>query len=704
MRIRVPLKHFHVFCGLGAGARGFNMGEARVGNLEAEFVCVGGVDVDASAIRDFKRLTGCDGTVLDLFSREQYVAFHGREPPPGWREATPDDIRKAAHGQFPDIIFLSAPCKGFSGLLAEAQSLTDKYQALNQLTLRGMMLVMEAFKDHPPKLVIFENVPRIATRGRALVDAILSLMRVYGYIGAETKHDCGKLGHLAQSRERFLAVFRHAAQVPNFLYTPPQHRLRGVGEVLDRMALPGDIDAAGPMHRVPSLQWKTWVRLAFVEAGKDWRSLNNLAVEDGVLKDFALMPDRTWRDGALGVLAHDSPAGVVTAQAEATTGRFSVADPSTVNALEGSGHLGVRRWEDPAQLVTGDARPTKGPHSVADPRFDAKAYEAGQYGVRSWNEASGAIINVKSPGQGGYAVADPRVDGRTPFNHIYRIVGRDETSPAVHGGGGYVADPRGDANRHVNGKYRVTPYGGAANAVIGGSTTGNGAFAVADPRPTHGPNAHTNKHKVVAYEGSAPTVTGSDRVGSGALSVADPRPASLNREDREGYSTQGHYGVVDWQEPSRAVPAFAKNNNGMWSVADPRPDAFLPAADEKLTCIIIARDGTWHRPFTTLELAALQSIYDPDDFAEIEAEAAWRSKDDPDWKRAHFMLEGSSDSAWRERIGNAVPPAAAKAIAGVMGQTLLLAMHGETFSLSNEEIWVRQMEIALSVMPAELPA
>ncbi|WP_416347220.1 hypothetical protein [Castellaniella sp.] len=24
-------------------------------------------------------------------------------------------------------------------------------------------------------------------------------------------------------------------------------------------------------------------------------------------------------------------------------------------------------------------------------------------------------------------------------------------------------------------------------------------------------------------------------------------------------------------------------------------------------------DGTWHRPFTTLELAALQSIYDPDD-------------------------------------------------------------------------------------------
>lgn len=31
------------------------------------------------------------------------------------------------------------------------------------------------------------------------------------------------------------------------------------------MPLPGDVVTAGPMHRVPSLQWKTWVRLAFVE-------------------------------------------------------------------------------------------------------------------------------------------------------------------------------------------------------------------------------------------------------------------------------------------------------------------------------------------------------------------------------------------------------------------------------------------------------
>lgn len=68
--------------------------------------------------------------------------------------------------------------------------------------------------------------------------------------------------------------------------------------------------------------------------------------------------------------------------------------------------------------------------------------------------------------------------------------------------------------------------------------------------------------------------------------------------------------------------------------------------------MIRALDGTWHRPFTTLELAALQGMVDLEETLE---------------------LHGTSDSAWRERIGNAVPPPAAQAIAGVMGRTLLLA-------------------------------
>lgn len=73
----VEFRHFHLFAGLGGGARGFNRGEARVGNLRARFRCIGGVDVDPAAVRDFERLSGARGTVLDLFDREQYRAFHG---------------------------------------------------------------------------------------------------------------------------------------------------------------------------------------------------------------------------------------------------------------------------------------------------------------------------------------------------------------------------------------------------------------------------------------------------------------------------------------------------------------------------------------------------------------------------------------------------------------------------------------------------
>lgn len=186
------IRHFHLFAGLGGGAKGFNAGSARVGNMVANYRCLGGVDVDAAAIRDFGRLAGVPGTVLDLFDREQYRDFHGREPPATWREAQAADIRAAAGNEHPHIVFLSSPCKGLSGLLSEPKSKTAKYQALNRLTVRGIWLTLEAFADDLPELLVFENVPRIQTRGRHLLDQINTLLRNYGYEVAETTHDCGR--------------------------------------------------------------------------------------------------------------------------------------------------------------------------------------------------------------------------------------------------------------------------------------------------------------------------------------------------------------------------------------------------------------------------------------------------------------------------------------------------------------------------------
>ncbi len=627
----VEIRHFHLFSGLGGGAAGFNRGKARVGSLHARFRCLGGIDVSPAAIVDFGRLAGVPGTVLDLFDRQQYADFHGHEPPYGWREATLDDIRRAAGGERPHIVFTSPPCKGLSGLLSESRSRTDRYQALNRLTLRGIWLTMEAWADDPPEFVILENVPRIQSRGRHLLDQIGDVLRSYGYAVAETTHDCGELGGLAQSRKRFLLVARHTGKISPFLYEPHKRPLRAVGDVLGRMPLPGD-PLGGPMHRVPRLQWKTWVRLAFVRAGSDWRSLNELAVEDGILRDYLIVPER--RRDYLGVTGWEEPSSTVSSRGLPTNGRYAVADPRASSGFGGGGKYIVTPFGAAANTVIAGSTTGNGAFAVADPRFDGHEY--GQYGVRRWEEPTGAVSGQSKPGGGGYTIADPRMpESDSRHQQMFRVVRWDGNSSTVTGsqqvgsGAGCVSDPRPVGP--IFGKYAVTPWGQSAGTVISGAV--QGAYAVADPRP------------------------------------------GLQRERGDHYLTAGHYGVVQWAAASGAVTASTGHDNGYGSVADPRVDT-LPAANENLVAVIRALDGTWHRPFTTLELAALQGLVDPEEQLE---------------------LDGLSDIGWRERIGNAVPPPAAQAIASVMGHALLLAWSGETFSLGSTPIWVRPVAVALAV-------
>ncbi|MNJ24052.1 hypothetical protein D3C77_184560 [compost metagenome] len=57
MMIKRKLKHFHMCCGLGGGAKGFNRAKPIVGNKQAEWQCIGGVDVDPAGLRDFERFS-----------------------------------------------------------------------------------------------------------------------------------------------------------------------------------------------------------------------------------------------------------------------------------------------------------------------------------------------------------------------------------------------------------------------------------------------------------------------------------------------------------------------------------------------------------------------------------------------------------------------------------------------------------------------
>lgn len=86
--------------------------------------------------------------------------------------------------------------------------------------------------------------------------------------------------------------------------------------------------------------------------------------------------------------------------------------------------------------------------------------------------------------------------------------------------------------------------------------------------------------------------------------------------------------------------------------------------------MIIALDGTWHRPLTTYELAMLQSF--PTHL--------------PDGRP--FQLEGCSDAKAREYIGNAVPRDSAEHMGNVFLLAAAQAEAGITFEMSWDAVWV----------------
>ncbi|OGS95959.1 MAG: hypothetical protein A3K04_10040 [Gallionellales bacterium RBG_16_56_9] len=401
-----------------------------------------------------------------------------------------------------------------------------------------------------------------------------------------------------------------------------KHPLQSVGSVLGRMPIPGE-GRGGVMHRIPALQWKTWVRLAFVEAGSDWRSLNKLAVEDGALRDFLICPEMR------------------------------------------GGVMGVHEWDDSTGAVCGRNMPSNGAFSIADPRMNWNAgAHSSKLRMTDWEQAQSAITGARGPYTGATAIADPRMSpSSTRHYNLYRVIHWDRTSNVVagssHVGGGAmsVADPRRVGPTF--GKYGVTDWKNSAGTVISGSTTGQGAFAVADPRA------------IAPYCEKC----GLPRPCICNFKVDDPR--AMHRSKGDHYLTGGHYGVVPWQKHCGAVSSSACHDNGNFSVADPR----IPRPDEKTIAVIRSLDGTWHRPFTTLELAALQGLVCPEEQLE---------------------LDGLSDQAWRERIGNAVPAPAAQAIASEMFRTLLLAWTGSTMSLALTPIWVRPAAVAMNLARGEL--
>lgn len=404
---------FHLFCGAGGGALGFSWATRTYGGLRGRFRSLGGVDSHPRRCADFGTLLGKPATCLDLFAADDYADFHERPPPDGWREAMPSDIRAAAGGERPDVVFTSSPCKGFSGLLSGEKAAAPKYQALNRLTLRGIWLTLEAWADDPPGFVVFENVPRIVQRGAHLLEQIVGLLGAYGYAVHKDAHDCGELGGLAQHRQRFLLLARHVKRVRPFLYRPEIQRVRAIGDVVGPLAMPEDA-AGGPMHKLPRLKMDTLVRLALIPAGKDWRALKG--VDHTQLRMVPVGDAGPKFNNCFRIVSWSEPSPAVTGGAGPSSGGLAVADPRLSSGMgPKSVTLRVKPWTEPAPTVTGASSVwDSGGFAVGDPRLRIEPRN-GTLGVQGWDGPSATITGSLDVQAGPAAVQDPREPSDAPL-------------------------------------------------------------------------------------------------------------------------------------------------------------------------------------------------------------------------------------------------------------------------------------------------
>lgn len=302
-----------------------------------------------------------------------------------------------------------------------------------------------------------------------------------------------------------------------------------------------------------------------------------------------------------------------------------------------NGQYGIEGWHDSAHAVLGhsSARDTFG--SVADPRLQCNRRDGG-HGVKAWDDPSSPIIGNASIDNFPAQIADPRLRCGSDNTHAGTLGLQDWEEPS----------------HTIQGSQRVQ----------------NSWASVVDPRLAEISARHAGTMGVQDAEQPGHTVTG----GHGRRdwdSYADPRVKDQNR---------GNYGVQGWAEPSHVVRGAHVPRTAPASVADPRvPVIEGPAVDlaskRPIHMVIRAEDGTWHRPMTTLELAALQSMK--------------VRNDDGTW----LELSGN-DAERREHIGNAVPRKAAAAIARSCRETLSA---GKGWTLVGDgTIWVRNESLAAS--------
>ena len=88
--------------------------------------------------------------------------------------------------------------------------LNPKYVEMARLYVTGVELLLSTW-DVPPRLILLENVPRIANRGRHLLDQIQSLLQTINTLNAQNVHLMEQLIELERQAAENEAAIREAA-------------------------------------------------------------------------------------------------------------------------------------------------------------------------------------------------------------------------------------------------------------------------------------------------------------------------------------------------------------------------------------------------------------------------------------------------------------------------------------------------------------
>jgi hypothetical protein len=142
------------------------------------------------------------------------------------------------------------------------------------------------------------------------------------------------------------------------------------------------------MHALPTVRMRTYLRLALIQPGRDWRHLQTYDTEGGLVRDRVLCPREGsqarrpvedvsvhgWGDySAYGVVPMDRHLGCLKAKSSAGTGAYSIADDVVGVGKTGKRFNNVYRVVSPSEACTaltgsGAGAPSAGAATWADPK------------------------------------------------------------------------------------------------------------------------------------------------------------------------------------------------------------------------------------------------------------------------------------------------------------------------------------------------